>query len=703
MIPLRVIAAEDERILSSASVHLYYRGREENSIDLVTDREGRCQIPVAGRKFRSVEATVDSVAYVPKVVSWFEYELESQETIPEYVLRLERGRRFGGLILDEAGQAVPGAKVTIGSLAADLSSREEIGASAADTDLEGRWTSDQIHAGVQSLDITVQHPDFAVFRTNLSLLQPSATDAVFVLRPGVAVGGVVVSATGSPVPSATVAEITHFSPDQDLLAITDNDGRFYFPHVLPGKLTLEARAAGFADGQQHIDASADVEDVHIVLTTQRPPPQDDGEPRIRLTGSVVDDETGLPVERFKALLSGSISITNKGPVPGADFFKGQPQFLGEPWNGGFDWNWPPLAQLGQFQIEVRAAGYVPSISDPLYTSRTNKLLFRLKKRYRITGEILTPDGTPAAGALVQLAGTDPVTCLRVRPDSPFGLSVQSLVQPGTQTDSDAQGKFALKPVPGKDRLLVLHDSGCAILQLPALLDAPIRLQPWGGVDAQLRMGPSLAVNQTVKIETCPADWHQRFFQFEATSVTGDQGSFAFTRLPPGIYHVFKVHRLGDNSSSGFVLTQHTRLEVRPGETTHLSLGGNGRTVVGQLRTQPDTGQVDWTSDAQALIGDRPTVLEFKQGEFGDLFCYLFNYYLQVQPDGSFVVQDVPPGRYELTIRLSEPTGKSPPGHPEIKFRREVGALNANVVIPETGGDQGSEPVDLGIFTVELRQ
>lgn len=194
-LPLRVAAAEDGRALARAAVRVDYFGAKSLTLDLVTDRRGSCQIPLAGRTFIELRASVTAGGYVPREVRWFCYEMASQTAIEEYTLRLERGRYLAGSVQDSNGQFVAGAQLEVSPASMDIAGREQVTFCSSQSDLQGQWTLDQLPAGVGEVPVTVQHPDFAFFRTNLVLNQAAQTSPAIQLSPGVSIGGLVTRAT----------------------------------------------------------------------------------------------------------------------------------------------------------------------------------------------------------------------------------------------------------------------------------------------------------------------------------------------------------------------------------------------------------------------------------------------------------------------------------------------------------------------------
>jgi hypothetical protein len=72
----------------------------------------------------------------------------------------------------------------------------------------------------------------------------------------------------------------------------------------------------------------------------------------------------------------------------------------------------------------------------------------------------------------------------------------------------------------------------------------------------------------------------------------------------------------------------------------------------------------------------------------------------IQPDGSFRLDDVPAGTYTLKLRVSVP----PTDHDDKNqrsFRKELGRREVQVVVP--AGDHTASSVDLGPIIIPVKQ
>ena len=146
--------------------------------------------------------------------------------------------------------------------------------------------------------------------------------------------------------------------------------------------------------------------------------------------------------------------------------------------------------------------------------------------------------------------------------------------------------------------------------------------------------------------------------------------------------------------------------AQPGETARVDIGGTGRPIVGRV-VAPDgaAGAIDVTlgfhqirpkveRPANLLAGlalalarsASPQVRAGSQAAPGSMS-------LQVEPDGSFRAEDVPAGRYELSIQVHAPVADDQCGFGEL-----IGTAARAFDVPAMPCGRSEEPQDLG--TVE---
>ena len=178
-----------------------------------------------------------------------------------------------------------------------------------------------------------------------------------------------------------------------------------------------------------------------------------------------------------------------------------------------------------------------------------------------------------------------------------------------------------------------------------------------------------------------------WFQYSATADAA--GKFVFDRVVPGSVTVARKIELSEHSYSS---ANTTEIVVKPDATTRVTLGGTGRPVIGRvvvpegLRPAVGLGLQSRTSSGTNLrCGSRLWAGWDWRGSGSD-------YAVKVEPDGSFRVDDVIAGSYELTIR---PSGAAVQSLPARWHRARSPRPDRDVTVPEMSGGRSDEPLDLG--------
>ncbi len=321
------------------------------------------------------------------------------------------------------------------------------------------------------------------------------------------------------------------------------------------------------------------------------------------------------------------------------------------------------------------------------------------------GKLQSADGKPVPGARVHLATIGGMVRLYYMTNAvPTNAQVSR-----TWTTSAVDGTFTIglpaAPREGKAVVVVNDDAGYAVATADELAVNPnVTVQRWGRIEGVLRIGKSLASNQTVNIgiwgtsETY--EWnivsHSFFVRTDAN------GRFVFPRVAPGDVWLTRTVavRPGDGRQSG-----HHHVRVMPGDDLVVQLGGVGRTLTGRIETASNTNLVFygsmWAKESHGMRTprnwrnlsaeekrlyvrawrDSPESEPFKQE--------VRNYEFPVQADGTFRVDDVLPGHYRMQVRADAPLLKGQ--SPRLAAKTEM-----QIEVPEaTGAD---EPLDVGVLS-----
>ncbi len=562
---LHLRTAADNQPVSNAGVVLDYwsQGRVQHEANFSSNTNGLCEIPIRGAPFDLFRIWVSAEGFVPITMDWKSYELEDQAT--SYTARLDRGLTLAGVIQDEQGAPVSGVKVAFTGPGVDSTRRENVAlhsrASDVRGDASGHFVSHQMpaHAGA-GIGVAVSHPDFAAQWLPAALPESLRTNWVVVLTRGLPLPGRVVNARGGPVRGATVL-VPEPHGGADVSARSDTEGNFTLAHLPPGPTPLEVRAAGFEPLKKAVLVESNAAPVRLELEPAAATASRQTQPLpIHLSGSVVDADSGGAVPRFKVLVD-----RRRG---------GARELLGESRDGAFEWDTPLTFAVG-YAIEVNADGYEPQASSLRQRADGDQTFaFRLQPGGSLAGRVLQPDGQPASAAAVGLAGDG--FGLRFQPPAGFA----EFGGPVHETKTDARGRFALKTRLGMNSLLVVHDSGCAVVPAPAGTNLVVQLAAWGAIEGTVYIGATPAPGQTVDVGYQSTGYAQDVprLRFHLLEKTGPDGRFRFDRVPPGnhmVYRYLNWHK-GRPGSIGF---SHGEVRDRPARregASHNRRQGAGR-------------------------------------------------------------------------------------------------------------------------------
>jgi beta-lactamase regulating signal transducer with metallopeptidase domain/uncharacterized GH25 family protein len=456
-----------------------------------------------------------------------------------------------------------------------------------------------------------------------------------------------------------------------------------------------------------------------------------------VTGAVIDAGTRKPLDGF-AITKGYDDPAPLGPTQWITTIQGT--------NGRFD----ILLSTNPFNranvVTIQADGYMPQCSW-IITAETNVTL-ELTRGVGRTGVVLKPDGHPAAGVRVYL--TDEQSAVYVA-DPEMKVNEDQFGTQRTQiTNTDSSGRFTFKPGLDDKAIVVLADAGFAQVGVQELSGHPeVKLRPWSKVEGQLLIGSRPGANETIRLE--PAfNRLDGYHVHDSPSLTlcleahtDNEGRFSFDRVPPIDVEVYHDPWAGDVKPDGKPhlgsRSQTVSFSLKPGEIKTVTLGGKGRPVIGQLVLNAYEGKINWRNapqhfnlilaptadfdDHQALLDElnekieaatseaqknalwhERAMLEYETARKRHAFVktekgkeYYFQnktYDLDIAPDGSFRIEDVPGGKYSMHIVLhQEDWLRQRPKPPIANFTKDFD-------IPDSPGGQSDEAFDLGRIEIQ---
>jgi beta-lactamase regulating signal transducer with metallopeptidase domain/protocatechuate 3,4-dioxygenase beta subunit len=397
-------------------------------------------------------------------------------------------------------------------------------------------------------------------------------------------------------------------------------------------------------------------------------------PTLVISGSVTDAVTGKPVPRFR-VIQGLVFEGKQGRQGITWWRMGAVEYTGGRYSMKFD------VPQKETYVRVEAPGFEPAESRAFRSDEGAMTQdFRLKTAAGISGVVLLPDGKPAAGVRVVLGTRENYAFVR---DGVFQHYSNAQM-----TTTGPDGRFTLPKHEGGFLLVVAADAGFADATSDEFAKTgKLLLQPWGRIEGKMRIGRKPAAYQAVVyVPELPSNrgdaFRMRSYDYHFTA--DSQGWFAIDRVIPGRGHIarvlkttYRTERCGQES-----------VEVKPGQTTQVRLGGTGRAVIGRVvldGTPPEP--VDWRTNDPAVL-ELPRAERLKATTTWRKFASAFD------QGGRFRIEDVAPGTYELKIPVSLPSDKRTSG-PE---RATMGEATLSVTVPEGPEDQ---PVDIGDVKVRV--
>jgi len=333
----------------------------------------------------------------------------------------------------------------------------------------------------------------------------------------------------------------------------------------------------------------------------------------------------------------------------------------------------------------------------------------------VSRKVVDSDGNPVAGAQVALCSeTIGVTIVGGRLVQPRTSDMKK----GPIVETDAQGSFRFEDeIPADCSLIAAHDSGFAQIEANDFKESgEIRLTRWGRIEGQLASGRT-ALEDKIWMSGLPnTTWLEHRRQFRYETLCDNDGRFVFTRVPAGRFEVGYLASMGQGAS----LTSRTPVEVEPGQTTTMKLGGEGRPVIGKF-VPPEgyRGSIYFGQGLRSLATTRPQeprpddydqMTRREQQEWHKQWSETpeakafyeaiwsnpnwRQYCFSIQDDGSFRIEDVIPGSYTLTVWLEEQYGGQ--GRPE-----EIGGYSGTIEVPEMNEAYSDEPLDVGELTLYM--
>ena len=617
-------------------------------IRLKTDPEGRWQ-------FDQAPANVETVRVQLAHPDVLRDDPTSPRTPPlleklrdrSAVMVMNKGVTVAGRVTDAQGNPVAGAQVSFGA--------RRFGNRASPTVTSGADGRFELPNGrpAPAAALIVRAKGWAPQLKQFALSGP-VTDMEVKLEPARVMRVRVVNAKGDPVQGALVraGSWRGLMSALDWRAQTGPDGRAAWGEAPADAVQIGASARGYVSSADSPVVAGEQE--HVITLKSL----------MKIAGTVLDDATGKPVEKFVAIRG----WTSPGrPAPfwaredGGIPFDGGRVTYGP--SGRFEY--VENFQQDAYVVRVEAPGYLPAESREIKPGEENIALeIRLKKGKDLVATLKSPDGKPLTGADVLVVTAS-------------GQIIVSNGKPTAQTfarraTADDAGHFRLEPQAGQYTVLVLHDRGFAELNPEQLAgDNPtITVGPWATIRGTASIGSKPAAGRTVTAMDASRRAVPGLARLSCSAVADDRGQFVLDRVPPGPVSIGIEVRTPENGGMMRVTwTDQTRIEAEPGKTTEVTLGGKGRPVIGRLSARAEIGdKADWRLADVRLVSRAASRRTYPA--------------VVSAADASFRADDVEAGDYYLTAQLARPTSRD--GGPQFgrqawaAVRREITVAAGNI-------------------------
>ena len=455
---------------------------------------------------------------------------------------------------------------------------------------------------------------------------------------------------------------------------------------------------------------------------------------LRVRGPLVDAESGQPVA--KATIIRGTALTNPNVLeiqPRQVFWTPDVVTTNGMYQLTFD------ADNQDHFVRIEAEGYKTTDSRAFKSDEGDITFdFRLQKEDWMSGVVRAADGSPAKDAKVYLVTGGEQLPISNGRASPYGATPTAT--------AGADGRFAL-PQPNNSFLVAAVDErGYAetpLFSKPSPLPDLI-LSPWGRIEGEMRVGGKAAAGQKVAVQYTSHSFQMESVtqtevrvinsQIETQTVTTSRlgpmvsfnvdtncdsnGRFEFNFVLPGKVSVGRSVAL----SEGMWVTTHTvTLQIKPGVTAHVVVGGTGQAVIGRVVAPAEVGErIDWSRysaifhtklpqpnfpDGWQTMTDEQRRAWFQQWintDEGRAYKQATKaktetpfYPFALGSDGAFRVEDMPSGDYELYVATHDRFGRetnAPSGW--------SGELHHEFTVPEMPDGRSDEPLDLGELQLE---
>ena len=651
----------DIKITVNHDEHMQEPGTNVNH-SLKTDEDGRWHYDGVPTQLETLAISANHPDYASKRV-WVKTDDDIQALRDkEYVLTIDAGYTITGTVKNEQGQPIKGARIQLGGYHASSGSKHR-----THTDENGNYkftslditttsttyenTEDQGRVSVRRKYeyATVSAHDYSPTIT-MAFFKEKQCNQDFTLTQGPPIFGRVIDTQGNPVPDAFIRAEDFFSTSIRSLSWTtrtDNEGRFVWLNAPTLKIKLDIVKDGYMTlPTPNITSSQD--EYEFVLHQ-----------KLRINAQVIDAVTKEPVTKFTFRRHEGVSLSTKMTI--------------EDQQGKFSTTCK--YQSKSYTINIEAKGYQPTRSRKIMLDEQDaQVVIEMMPDNGIDGTVVDAQGNPLAGVRVIIPKYklhfNNLTC-----DNATLLNHH-------HTLTDSAGHFHLDPVTSdKYYILIIEQAGYVFTHADDIpQDGKLTLQPYARITGDYYKAGKPAPNENIRLDYPFSHNGRNPISFNYNVQTDEKGRFVIDKLIGGTVRL--------------LVGRYKELEIEPGETKEVYLGGDGLTITGNILnpngaplnedfghcmiyfqrtvdTLPvphDEIPLPENADAMTYSQMKAWFNEFRQTEqgkqwrkgleekYGDLYAY---YSVGIDSYGRFEVPNVKPGKYKLSVSVQPWIGTDP--------------------------------------------
>ena len=632
-----------------------------------TDAEGKWTCPITPPNVSRIALRLEHPDYIsdqtygqtagnPSVI-----DLQSQTE----VLVMRKGASVSGSVTGPDGKPVFKAAVYQGS------DRHGSNYPETETDEDGKFTFANCPDGPMVLTIVAKDlaPELVEIHVRKDFPEPVDVE----LKRGKTLTIKVVDPDGKPIPEAWIpidGWRTHRSlADAELPSRTDKNGVFVWKNAPEDEVKCAILVKDYLD---HRKEKFTAREEPYIIKKVRP---------LVISGTVVDAESGKPLEEFKMTPVGH--FTSAGTPNRRHTVDGR--------NGKYEFKFT-YPKPGH-SVLIEAVGYKSQESTVFKPHDGNVTFdFKLEKGLGISATVVSADGNPVPGAVVTL-NDGKRRSLNIRGDR-----VQSLQDFASATTS-ADGSFSLAPLKEKWSLVVCHDLGFAQVDDESFQPGQtLTLSPWASIAGKDLKSIGSKKPVLLNLVGLKTSGYSVYYQ---TTVKPD-GSFEFGKVPPGI--VYKLDLSVPISERSSRTIPIGRVSAVAGERQQILLGRHGRDVFGKLdfegrrlqaygyakmklpRLSYPEGYDGWDEARQQEWRTQWNATEEGMRYQSDR---IFEHAVLIEPNNDFRIKSLPPGFYKIEIQLGTDRGESYLKHHKVHVKKIA------------ADEKDPQPQDLGVIEFKM--